>query len=82
MRRGRGASAGTTWPSNLTVADARIVGSAPSFLGANPAVVPSGPTAGQRALTGEETLARALVDGLSTEQRAIAIVDPWRRPTS
>ena len=64
----------------LTVADARIVGSAPSFLGANPAVVPSGPTAGQRALTGEEALARALVDGLSTEQRAIAIVDPVAPP--
>ena len=64
----------------LTVADARIVGSAPSFLGANPAVVPSGPTAGARALTGEEALARALVDGLSTEQRAIAIVDPVAPP--
>ena len=64
----------------LTVADGRIVGSAPSFLGANPAVVPSGPTAGQRALTGEESLARALVDGLSSEQRAIAIVDPVAPP--
>ena len=64
----------------LTVADARIVGSAPSFLGANPAVVPSGPTAGARALTGEETLARALVAGLSPEQQAIAIVDPVAPP--
>ena len=64
----------------LTVADDSIVGSAPSFLGANPAVVPSGPTAGQRALSGEEELARALVDGLSTEQRAIAIVDPVAPP--
>jgi hypothetical protein len=64
----------------LTVADDGIVGSAPSFLGANPAVVPSGPKAGQRALTGEESLARALVDGLSMEQRAIAIVDPVAPP--
>ena len=64
----------------LTLADTRIVGSAPSFLGANPAVVPSGTTAGQRALTGEESLARALVDGLSPEQRAIAIVDPVAPP--
>ena len=31
---------------------------APSFLGANPAVVPSGPAEGFRALTAEETLAR------------------------
>jgi hypothetical protein len=65
---------------HLTVADARIVGSAPSFLGANPAVVPGGPTAGSRALTGEETLARALVAALSPEQRAIAIVDPVAPP--
>jgi hypothetical protein len=64
----------------LTVADGRIVGSAPSFLGANPAVVPSGPTAGSRALTGEETLARALVADLSPEQRAIAVVDPVAPP--
>lgn len=64
----------------LTVADARIVGSSPSFLGANPAVVPSGPTAGERALKGEETLARDLVAGLSPEQQAIAIVDPVAPP--
>ena len=64
----------------LTVADGRIVGSAPSFLGANPAVVPSGPSAGSRALTGEETHARDLVVDLSPEQRAIAIVDPKAPP--
>ena len=64
----------------LTVADARIVGSAPSFLGANPAVVPSGTTAGARALSGEETLARALVEGLSSEQQVIAVVDPVAPP--
>jgi hypothetical protein len=64
----------------LTVADAQIVGSAPSFLGANPAMVPSGPSAGSRALTGEETLARELLAGLSAEQRAIAIVDSKAPP--
>ncbi len=64
----------------LTVAEGHIVGSAPSFLGANPAVVPSGPTAGARALTGEETLARELLAGLSSEQRAIAVVDPKAPP--
>ena len=64
----------------LTAVEGDVVGSTPSFLGANPAVVPSGPTAGARALTGEEALARALVDGLSTEQRAVAIVDPVAPP--
>jgi hypothetical protein len=49
---------------------------APSFHGANPAVVPSGPAKGSRALTGEDTLARALVDGLSPGQRSVAVVDP------
>ena len=65
---------------HLTVADDRIVGSTPSFLGANPAVVPSGPTAGARALVGEEALARALVGSLSSEQRAVSIVDPVAPP--
>jgi hypothetical protein len=65
---------------HLTVADGRIVGSAPSFLGANPAVVPRGPSAGARTLPGEEALARELVAGLSVEQRAIAIVDPVAPP--
>jgi len=81
--------AGTSWSwrigghhvaIHLTVADGRIVGSAPSFLGANPAVVPGGPAAGARALTGEETLAREFVAGLSAEQRAIAIVDSVAPP--
>jgi Protein of unknown function (DUF3500) len=84
-----GTDAGTPWSwrigghhvaIHLTVADGRVVGSTPSFLGANPAVVPGGPSAGARALTGEETLARALVTGLSPEQRAIAIVDPVAPP--
>ena len=65
---------------HLTVADGRFVGSTPSFLGANPAVVPGGPTAGARALTGEETLARTLVTGLSAEQREIAVVDAVAPP--
>lgn len=63
---------------HLTVVDGQIVGSTPSFLGANPAVLPDG--SGRRALTGEETLARALVHGLSSEERAMAIVDPVAPP--
>jgi hypothetical protein len=60
---------------HFTVAGRRVVGSAPSFLGANPAVVPDGPTAGTRTLTGEEVLAREFLASLSPEARAVAIVD-------
>jgi hypothetical protein len=59
----------------VTLAGGRVVGSAPSFLGANPAVVPLGPTAGARALTGEEELARRLIAGLDGAARKKAIVD-------
>lgn len=52
----------------------------PSFLGANPAVVPGGPHAGSRALAGEEDLARVLLGSLSGEQRTIAVVDPVAPP--
>jgi hypothetical protein len=65
---------------HMTVADGRLVGSTPSFLGANPAVVPDGPAAGSRALTGEETLARELLGSLSPEARGIAVVDPVAPP--
>jgi hypothetical protein len=59
----------------LTVATGRAVASAPSFLGANPAVVPSGPFAGRRTLAGEEELARRLLAGLTPGQRRTAVVD-------
>ena len=66
---------------HLTVAGGEVVGSSPSFLGANPAVVPPGPErAGERTLTGEETLARELVVGLPDTERAAAIVDPVAPP--
>lgn len=61
---------------HVTVAGGRVVGSAPSFLGANPATVPHGPFAGSRALDGEESLARALLASLTPEQRDVAVVDP------
>ncbi len=60
---------------HLTVADRRVIGSSPSFLGANPAVVPSGPRAGARVLTGEESFARALLAALSATERTTAVVD-------
>ena len=65
---------------HVTVAGGRIVGSAPSFLGANPAVVPTGPTAGARALPGEEAIARDLLASLSPGARSIAVVDPVAPP--
>ena len=64
----------------LTAIGERIVAAAPSFLGANPAVVPDGPRTGQRALTGEESLARTLLASLSGAERAIAVVDPVAPP--
>jgi hypothetical protein len=65
---------------HVTVADGEVVGSSPSFLGANPAVIPAGVGAGERTLTGEETLARELVVGLPEAARAAAIVDPVAPP--
>ena len=66
--------------AHVTVLDGRVVSSTPSFLGANPAVVPSGPRTGYRALIGEEALARELLGSLSGAQRAVAIVDPVAPP--
>ena len=60
---------------SVTVADGHVVGSTPSFLGANPAVIPSGPRAGERTLPGEEGLARALLAGLPAAERAAAVID-------
>jgi len=60
---------------HVTVLGDRVIGATPSFLGANPAVVPSGPTAGTRTLTGEETLARALLSELTPAERRAAVID-------
>jgi hypothetical protein len=62
------------------IADGRVIGSAPSFLGANPATVPDGPFAGRRAIDGEEALARALLGSLPPTQRRRAIADPDAPP--
>jgi hypothetical protein len=64
----------------LTMAGGRVVAGAPSFLGANPAIVPAGPFAGARALAGEEDLARAFIATLSPVQRRVAVVDPVAPP--
>jgi plasmid stabilization system protein ParE len=61
---------------HLTVADDEVIGATPSFLGANPAVVPSGSLAGRRTLPGEEDLARAALAALTPAERRLTIVDP------
>ena len=60
---------------HVTIADGEVVGTTPSFLGANPAVVPNGPFAGTRTLPGEEDLARRLLADLTPLERRAAIVD-------
>jgi hypothetical protein len=64
----------------VTVAGGHVLGSTPSFLGANPSVVPSGPRAGTRVLTGEESLARELLAELSGPARAAAVVNAVAPP--
>ncbi len=60
---------------HMTVADERVIGATPSFLGANPAVIPNGPRAGTRTLPGEEEMARALLLELTRAERRVALVD-------
>jgi hypothetical protein len=58
---------------HVTIANDRVIGATPSFLGANPAVIPSGPGAGTRILPGEEALARALLAELTQAERRTAV---------
>jgi hypothetical protein len=60
---------------HVTLADGMVLGTTPSFLGANPAVVPGGPHAGARTLPGEEELARATLAGLTAPERVAALID-------
>ena len=60
---------------HATVIGDRVIGSTPSFLGANPAVIPSGPRAGTATLPGEEAGARALLAELTPAERRAAVVD-------
>lgn len=54
---------------NFTLAGDGMVSDTPSFFGANPATVPSGPRKGLRTLAAEEDEARALLASLTDEQR-------------
>jgi hypothetical protein len=59
---------------HVTVADGEVIGAAPSFLGANPAVIPDGPARGGRTLPGEEDRARAVLRSLTGPERRRAVV--------
>jgi hypothetical protein len=59
---------------HVTLAGGDVIGTTPSFLGANPAVVPRGPLAGTRTLPGEEGLARDLLSSLTSAERGLAVV--------
>jgi hypothetical protein len=59
---------------NLTLAGNRIAVDTPSFFGANPATVPSGPKKGLRALGEEHDAGWAVLDSLSESQRREAVV--------
>lgn len=58
---------------NLTIANGHRFATAPRFLGANPAVVHSGPHYGLRALAKEEDLGRELLMSLTSSQRKKAV---------
>lgn len=60
--------------TNFTVVNGKVA-SSPNFFGANPETVKEGPRAGLRALAREEDLGRDLIKSLTSEQRAVAIVD-------
>lgn len=60
---------------NFTVFEDRLVVDTPSFLGANPAEVKSGPKAGLRVLKQEEDLARELMASFNADQRKAAVFD-------
>ena len=65
---------------HVTLADDRVIGVTPSFLGANPATIPSGPRAGVRTLPGEEELARVLLSELTPRERGVAVVEDVAPP--
>jgi hypothetical protein len=60
---------------HFTLAGDRLVADTPSFFGANPARVASGPRQGLRVLAPEADEARALLEMLTAEQRREAIFD-------
>lgn len=60
---------------NFTLVDGAPVSFAPTFFGANPAIVRDGPQQGTRALRAEEEAGRALMVAFTAAQRTQAIFD-------
>lgn len=60
---------------HFTVVDGAVTVSTPTFLGANPATVPSGARKGLRAMKAQEDTARDLLASLDAGQREAAIFD-------
>lgn len=60
---------------HFTVVDGAVTVSTPTFLGANPATVPSGARKGLRAMKAQEDTARDLLGSLDAGQREAAIFD-------
>ena len=59
---------------HFAVANGRVAATSPTFTGSNPATVKDGPKKGLRVLAPLEDAGRAVVEGLTAEQRATAIV--------
>ena len=59
---------------NWTVVRGQSIASSPQFFGSNPAEVRDGPKKGTRVLAAEEDLARALLERLTEDQRAKAVI--------
>jgi len=59
---------------NFVVGNDQVLSVTPSFFGANPAQILSGPRKGLRVLGGEEDLARKLVTSLTEEQRQSGVI--------
>ena len=60
---------------HFTVVEGELTVSTPTFLGANPATVPSGPRRGIRAMKAQEDTARELLGSLDASQRERTIFD-------
>jgi hypothetical protein len=60
---------------NFTLMGDQAVADSPSFFGANPAQVPSGPRKGLRVLAEEEDEGRKLLEMLDAGQRNVAVID-------
>ncbi len=60
---------------NWTIVRGQSIAGSPQFFGANPAEVRDGPMKGTRVLSAEEDLGRSLVQSLTPEQRAVAVLN-------